>query len=249
MLKKKRLKSTESLLKLKNLVKILRRKCPWDRKQTLNTIKNNIVEEAYEVVDAIERKNLDILKEEIGDLLFLGFFLIHLLEEKGIKLNEIIFRTITKYQTKHPHVFQSKKIKNTNEIVRFWHKSKKDIFQGIPYSLPALFAAKLIQERASKLGFDWDNPDGPKEKLIEEINELTKTKSRKELKEEMGDILFSFVNLARHLNLDPEDVLRQANKKFVKRFRLMQKKLKKEGRDLSSLNLEDMDRVWNQIKK
>ncbi|MGQ9464102.1 MAG: nucleoside triphosphate pyrophosphohydrolase [bacterium] len=249
MKKKVKLRNSDLISELIKLVSTLRKKCPWDRKQTLNSIKNNVIEEAYEVVSAIEEKNSSLIKEEIGDLLFLGIFLSQLLEEKGIALKDIISAAIKKYRLKHPHVFKSKKFKNTKEIVKFWHSSKKDIFQGIPYSLPALIAAKLIQERAARVGFDWDNPNGPRAKLEEEIKELTQTKSRKELKEELGDILFSCVNLGRHLNLDPEDALRQANKKFVKRFRLMQKRLKKENKDLSSLSLEEMDEVWDLIKK
>ena len=246
---KKNVKNTKSVSGLITLVRTLRKKCPWDRKQTLNSIKINVIEEAYEVVDAIEKKDLNSIKEEIGDLLFLGFFLSQLLESRGVNLQEIISDTIRKYKTKHPHVFKSKRFKNTKEIVKFWHSSKKDIFQGIPYSLPALLAARLIQERAARVGFDWNNLDGPMQKLIEEIKELEKTGSKKEMKEEMGDILFSCVNLARHLKIDPEDALRQANKKFVKRFRLMQKRIKKENKELSSLRLEEMDRVWNKIKK
>uniref|UniRef100_A0A7C6EHV6 Nucleoside triphosphate pyrophosphohydrolase n=1 Tax=candidate division WOR-3 bacterium TaxID=2052148 RepID=A0A7C6EHV6_UNCW3 len=246
---KKNVKNTKSVSALIKLVRTLRKKCPWDRKQTLNSMRNNIIEEAYEVVDAIEKKDISSIKEEIGDLLFLGIFLSQLLESRGVNLKEIISDTIRKYKTKHPHVFKSKRFKNTKEIVKFWHSSKKDIFQGIPYSLPALLAARLIQERAARVGFDWNNPDGPMQKLIEEIKELEKTGSKKETKEEMGDLLFSCVNLARHLKIDPEDALRQANKKFVKRFRLMQKRIKKENRELSSLSLEEMDRVWNKIKK
>lgn len=249
MKKKVRLRNSDLISELIKLVSTLRKKCPWDRKQTLNSMKNNVIEEAYEVVSAIEENNNLLIKEEIGDLLFLGIFLSQLLEEKGISLKDIISMAIEKYRLKHPHVFKSRKFKSTKEIVKFWHSSKKDIFQGIPYALPALIAAKLIQERAARVGFDWDNPKGPRAKLEEEIKELTQTKSRKELKEELGDILFSCVNLARHLNLDPEDALREANKKFVKRFRLMQKRLKKENKDLNSLSLEEMDEVWNLIKK
>lgn len=246
--RKKKLRSSDFIYNLIKLVTTLRKKCPWDRKQTLDTMKNNIIEEAYEVVSAIEEKNLPLIKEEVGDLLFLGIFLCLLLEEKGVSFNDIISATIEKYQRKHPHVFKSKKFKSTKEIVRFWHSSKADLFQGIPYCLPALLAAKLIQERAARIGFDWEDAEGPLKKLGEEIKELSEAKSRKELKDEMGDILFSCVNLARHLKLDPEDMLRQANKKFVKRFRLMQKKLIKENKDLSSASLKEMDKVWNKIK-
>lgn len=245
---KKITKNIDSVSELINLIRILRRKCPWDRSQTLNTMKNNVIEEAYEVVDAIEKKNLNAIKEEIGDLLFLGFFLVQLLESVGIPLKKVVADTINKYKKKHPHVFESKRFKNTDEIVKFWHGSKEDIFRGIPLSLPALIAARLIQERAARIGFDWSDEKGPIDKLIEEIEELKKTDSKIKKREEVGDLLFSCVNLARHLKLDPEEALRQANKKFVNRFRLMMKRLKKKNKELSSLNLNEMDRVWEEVK-
>ncbi len=245
---KKKTKNSDVLQKLIDLVHTLRKKCPWDRKQTLSTFKNNIIEEAYEVINAIEEKNDSAIIEEIGDLLFGAFFICKMIEEKGISLKDIISATIEKYQTKHPHVFRSKTFKNTKEIIKFWHSTKKDIFEGIPYSLPALIAARLIQERAARVGFDWNEPAGPYRKLEEEISELKKARTRKMLKSEMGDILFSCVNLARHFKIDSEDALRQANRKFVARFRKMQKIIEKKGMSLSSMSLADMDRIWNRVK-
>uniref|UniRef100_A0A7V3RGA1 Nucleoside triphosphate pyrophosphohydrolase n=1 Tax=candidate division WOR-3 bacterium TaxID=2052148 RepID=A0A7V3RGA1_UNCW3 len=249
MKKRKNLRNTNKFSELVKLVRTLRKRCPWDRKQTLNTMKNNVIEEAYEVVNAIETKDQDGIKEEIGDLLFLGIFLGQLMEGWGVSLDEIIVSTIDKYRRKHPHVFKSKKFKNVKEIVKYWHGSKNDIFEGIPLSLPTLLAARLIQERAARVGFDWIDANGPIEKLIEEIDELKRTKRRNKIKEEMGDILFSCVNVARHLKIDPEEALRMANKKFVRRFRLMQKRLQKEKKNLSELSIEEMDHIWNEIKK
>ncbi|MCX7995335.1 MAG: nucleoside triphosphate pyrophosphohydrolase [candidate division WOR-3 bacterium] len=239
---------TDPVRELIRLVKTLRKKCPWDRKQTLSTMRSNVIEEAYEVVDAIERKDLSAIREEIGDLLFLGFFLVQLLEDRGIKLKEIVESTVNKYRSKHPHVYKSKKIGSAEEVIRFWHSSKKDVFEGIPYILPALTAARLIQERAAKLGFDWQDKRGPFKKLIEEIDELKNTTSRRGIEEEIGDILFSCVNLARHLKVEPEEALRKANKKFVDRFRKMQKEIVAEKKELNVLSIEEMDRVWNRIK-
>ncbi len=164
-MRKKKTKNSDVLQELVDLVRTLRRKCPWDRKQTLGTFKNNIIEEAYEVVDAIEEKKVSAIIEEIGDLLFISLFLCHLLEEKGIALTEVVSATIKKYRSKHPHIFKSKNFRSTREIVRFWHSTKRDIFKGIPYSLPALLAAKLIQERAARVGFDWKDPTGPRKKI------------------------------------------------------------------------------------
>ncbi|MEO0141830.1 MAG: nucleoside triphosphate pyrophosphohydrolase [candidate division WOR-3 bacterium] len=232
---------------LLQIVRTLREKCPWDRKQTLNSLKNNLIEETYEVVTAIENNDQQGIAEEIGDLLFLSLFLSLIFEEKsGVPIHELVLQTVAKYKEKHPHVFKEKTFKNSDEIVKFWHSKKKDLFKGIPYALPALIAARVIQERASKFGFDWPDEKGPFKKIDEELRELKKSASKRQKVNELGDLLFSCVNLARHLGVDPEEALRKANKKFVKRFRVIQKIIIKEQRNL---NLEEMDRIWNRIKK
>jgi MazG family protein len=232
------------------LVKILRAKCPWDKKQTLSSLKNNLVEETYEVVEAIENNDLKSIKEEVGDLLFLGFFLARILEEKkSVTMDELTSSTVRKYRAKHPHVFKNKKFKTPDEVVRFWHGTKKDIFAGIPITLPALLAAKVIQERAAKVGFDWRSKGGPMKKIAEETRELRRAKRPRRIFEETGDLLFSCVNLARHLGVDPEDALRHANRKFVKRFRLVEKNFKKSGKQIKGSSLQEMDRVWDRIKR
>jgi len=231
------------------LVRTLRQECPWDRVQTLDTLKSKIIEEAYELVDAIEQDDLDATMEELGDLVFLVFFLARILEEDGkTTMDEILASSIDKYQRKHPHVFDNKVLKDEREVLRFWHKSKEDIFAGVPIILPALLAAKVIQERAARVGFDWASHTGPLEKVEEEFRELER--SGKEMHaEEMGDLLFACVNLARHLNIDPEEALRYANKKFVRRFRLVIRELKKQGKDTEDVSLEEMDKIWDEIKK
>jgi len=233
------------------LVKTLRKKCPWDRKQTLTSIKNNLIEEIYEVIQAIENHNLPQIKEEIGDIIFLGIFLAKVLEEeKGVRFNKLISITIKKYKDKHPHVYKKKKAISANDVLKFWQKSKKDVFEGLPISLPALLAAKIIQERAAKLGFDWNSHKGPLEKCEEELRELKLViKSSEKSSEEFGDLLFSCVNLARHLGIDPEEALRRANKKFVTRFRQIACELKKKRGDIESVTLEEMDKIWNEIKR
>jgi tetrapyrrole methylase family protein/MazG family protein len=234
---------------LVQLVETLREKCPWDKKQTLDSLKGKIIEEAYELVDAIEQDNVEGISEEIGDFLFLALFLIRLLEEQDrASLGGIIDSTIEKYKTKHPHVFAGKELKDEHDVLRFWHKSKKDIFVGIPTILPALLAAKVIQERTSKLGFDWSSYTGPLEKIKEEIRELEGSVTANQ-SEEMGDLLFSCVNLARHYGVDPEDALRHANKKFVRRFREILKELKKQGKEIDEVSLEEMDRIWDAVKR
>lgn len=231
------------------LVKVLRCKCPWDRDQTLESIKNNIIEESYELVEAIEKGEPAGIKEEIGDFLFLSFFLARIFqEEKDIDLDELITSTITKYREKHPHVFKHEELKNPDEVLKFWQQSKKDMFSGISKALPALLAAKIIQERASKVGFDWTSHEGPLEKVAEEIRELDASIGTENMLEEFGDLLFTCVNLARHLHIDPEDALRYANAKFVKRFRKIKTELETQGKKIDDVSLEEMDRIWDEIK-
>lgn len=232
------------------LVETLRKECPWDREQTLDSLKNNVIEESYELIEAIEDNDVSSIKEEIGDILFLGFFLAKIFEEeKDIGFDELILSTVKKYKDKHPHVFKEENFSDQDAVLRFWQKTKKDIFAGISKVLPALLAAKIIQERASKLGFDWETHKGPLEKINEEINEIEKSSKTEDVFEEFGDLLFACVNLARHLSVDPEDALRYANKKFVKRFRKVMEELKKRGKDIEATDLEEMDKIWDEIKK
>lgn len=234
---------------LVELVRTLREKCPWDRRQTLDSLKSKVIEESYELVEAIEEDKLDAMVEELGDIIFLALFLIKILEEREqVSLENIIASTISKYKSKHPHVFADKELKDEKEVLHFWHKSKKDIFAGIPIILPALLAAKVIQERAARLGFDWESHTGPLEKIKEEVGELEGDSDDKQ-GEEMGDLLFACVNLARHLNVDPEEALRQANKKFVRRFREVVRRLQEDDRDIEHVSLEEMDKIWDDIKK
>lgn len=231
------------------LVKLLRSKCPWDREQTLESIKNNIIEESYELVEAIEKGDVKAIEEEIGDFLFLSFFLAIIFEEDmDVDFDKLISSTVKKYREKHPHVFKRNKLKDQDAVLKSWQQSKKDIFRGISKTLPALLAAKLIQERASKVGFDWTSHEGPLEKVIEEIQELSTSIGSEHTLEEFGDLLFACVNLSRHLGLEPEDALRHANKKFVRRFRKVKAELKKRGKTFDDVNLQEMDMIWDEIK-
>jgi MazG family protein len=231
------------------LVKILREKCPWDKSQTLHSLKNKVIEESYELVEAISEEKMEAVMEEIGDVIFLSLFLARILEEEGkTTLDDLVTSTINKYRTKHPHVFEGKSLKDEHEVLEFWHKSKEDIFTGIPEILPALLAAKVIQERAAKVGFDWTTASGPLEKVREEIAEVEKSESAAHY-EELGDLLFACVNLARHLGADPEDALKSANRKFVRRFRKVADELRKQGKDIGKTDLAEMDAIWDGIKK
>jgi len=235
---------------LLELVDKLRKKCPWDREQTLDSLKNNFIEEAYELIEAIENNNISAIKEELGDMLFLGFFLAKILEEeKAVSLNDVLTSVVKKYKKKHPHVFGKKILGDQDAVLKYWQKSKQDIFNGIPKMLPALMAAKIIQDRARKLGFDWNTPTGPLEKIDEEVSEMKKSMATGQVFEELGDVLFACVNLARHLSVDPEDALRFANKKFIRRFRKIMDELKRRGKNIEEVDLKEMDALWNEIKK
>ena len=237
----------EDLLKL---IDTLRARCPWDREQTVVSLKNKVIEEAYELLEAIETNDEKAIKEEIGDLLFLCFFYVRMLkDERHIELDEILRDVIHKYKTKHPHVFQDEQFNTQDEVLAFWHRSKDDIFRGIALSLPALMAAQIIQERARNLGFDWASVRGPMEKVKEEMREVENSTNADDVFEEFGDLLFACVNLGRHLSVESEDALRGANKKFVRRFRALLDELQKQGTDISKLSLEEMDRIWDTIKE
>jgi MazG family protein len=210
----------------------------------------NLIEEAYETAEAIEKGDKDQVREEVGDFLFLGIFLAELLAaEKGISFRALVRSTVEKYKRKHPHVYAREKMQTQDEVLRYWQRAKKDIFAGIPAALPALMAARLVQERAARLGFDWDSHRGPMRKVAEELRELKGALRTRRVKEEYGDLLFACVNLARHIAVDPEDALRRANQKFIRRFRRVEKELIKRGKKPQDATLREMDRIWNRIKK
>jgi len=231
------------------LISALRVQCPWDSKQTLRSLKNKIIEESYELVDAIEKDDPGAIKEEIGDVLFLALFFARIYhDEKGVDPATLISTTVKKYRDKHPHVFKDRDLPDQNAVLRYWHENKEDMFSGLPITLPALLSAKTIQERVSKVGFDWDSHQGPLEKVKEELAEIEREKEKEAVIEEFGDLLFACVNLARHLSVDPEDALRAANSKFIGRFRRVQDELKKRGSSLGKASLQEMDAIWDEIK-
>jgi tetrapyrrole methylase family protein/MazG family protein len=232
------------------LIRTLRKKCPWDKKQTLLSLKNKMIEEVYELIEAIDRDSKVHIKEEIGDVLFLTLFLTSIFEqEKGVNIEDLIDAVIEKYVSKHPHVFAEKDLRDEDAVLEYWHKNKEDLFAGIPVSLPALLAARTIQERAAQVGFDWESYEGPLEKVKEELSEVSKSVRTDKIFEEFGDLLFACVNFARHLNIEPEDALRHSNKKFAARFRLLQKELKQQNKDFTQVSLKEMDEIWDAIKQ
>ncbi len=231
--------------------------CPWDREQTHNSLKPYLIEEAYEVLDALDREDSEKLREELGDLLLQIVLHAQLATESHEFLMEDVFRGIvTKLVRRHPHVFGNRVVSGSAEVVRNWERIKQDekgeatsSLNNVPLSLPALAYAQSVQRRAARVGFDWPTMDGVVDKILEEIQELKAAESPKDKAEEMGDVLFSVVNLARWLNVDAEDALRLANAKFKRRFQRMESLGAERGRQMKDLSLEQQEGLWEESKK
>ncbi|MFZ2323159.1 MAG: nucleoside triphosphate pyrophosphohydrolase [Ignavibacteriaceae bacterium] len=251
------------------IVKRLRKECPWDREQTNDSIKANTIEEAYEVVEAIDNKNYDELKKELGDLLLHVVFHSKIAEENNhFNIDDVIDSIQEKLIRRHPHVFGEVKVTNSNEVKKNWEEIKlsegrESVLDGVPFNLPALQRAHRLQDKAAKVGFDWEKKEDVWKKVIEEIEEMHEIENLKlqsskiknheelqsELEKEVGDVFFALVNYARFLGINPEDALRRTNEKFIKRFNYVQTKVKETGKSVNESNLEEMDKYWNESKK
>ena len=251
------MKPSSKFEKLVELIAILRKECPWDRKQTHDSIKNNLIEEAYEAVDTIDKKDYDELSKELGDLLLHIIFQSRLgQEENRFTIDDVIYQISEKLIRRHPHVFSDSVIKNESEVASNWEaiklkEGKSSIMDGIPKHLPGLIKAQRMQEKAANVGFDWAEWKLAWEKLNEEIDEWRESvasQNVEEQKDEFGDLLFSLVNVGRLLDLNAEDSMKSANKKFEERFRYIETKLKEKGRSITESNLEEMDHYWNEAK-
>lgn len=251
--------------KFKNLVEIMEKLrsekgCPWDKLQTHDTLKRYLLEETYELIEAIEKKDYEAIKEELGDLLLQIVFHSQIAKEQGkFNIDDVIEKICRKMISRHPHVFGQIHLESPEEVVDQWEERKRDegkltcsILEGIPVALPSLLRAFKIQSRVSKVGFDWDSIDGIFSKIEEEIKELknaVKSGKRDKIEEETGDLLFSIVNLARFLKIDPEAALRKTNRKIEKRFKKLEKLAQKKGKSLKNMSLSEMDSLWEEIKK
>jgi tetrapyrrole methylase family protein/MazG family protein len=251
-------------MNLEKLVKIMaalrgEKGCPWDKEQTRESLKPFIIEEAYEVLDAIDEKNADAVKEELGDLLFQIVFQCRIAEENGeFGLGDVIDGISKKMTSRHPHVFGDSDIRTSEEVLVKWDehkkregKQKESILEGIPKTMPALLRAKKLQDRAAKVGFDWDKIDDVLAKLDEEVNEFkesVKKKQEPEIEDELGDILFMIVNISRFIGVNPEEALRKTISKFISRFRYIEMAAAEKGEKLSDMNLAEMDALWDEAK-
>ena len=247
----------DSFKKLVKIIDRLRLECPWDRRQTFESLRNLTIEETYELADAILEKNWDDVKNELGDLLLHIVFYAKMGSEKKLfDINDIINHVSEKLVDRHPHVFGDKKVLTSEEVVKSWESIKltnsKGVLKGVPKKLPALIKAYRIQQKVSGIGFDWKNKSGIIDKIDEELSELKEEiiKKDKNLTElEFGDFLFSVVNYARFLDIDPEIALEKSNKKFTKRFEKIEHEVRKKGLSLGEVNITDLNLLWENAKK
>lgn len=238
----------------------LREKCPWDRKQTLESLRPNTIEETYELSDSILDKDLDLIKKELGDLLLHIVFYSKIGSEKSaFDITDVINSICDKLVYRHPHVFGEVLVKDANEVVENWEELKtkekdgnKTILSGVPKTLPALIKANRIQEKVKAVGFDWEVRSQIWEKVEEEMNELKleiSANNADKMEGEFGDLLFSLVNAARLYNIEPETALERTNKKFMKRFGYLEEKTIKQGRSLKTMTLDEMNVIWEKSKQ
>jgi MazG family protein len=240
------------------IVKRLRKECPWDREQTHDSIKANTLEEAYEVVESIDNKDYNELKKELGDLFLHVLFHSQIAEDNNeFVLEDVIDAVNEKLIRRHPHVFGNASVTDAENVKTNWEhikltEGRTSVLEGVPINMPSLSRAYRLQEKASKVGFDWEKKEDVWKKVIEEIEEMhesERNETHEELEKEVGDVFFALVNYARFLKINPEDALRLTNEKFINRFQYVEKKITDTGRKIHESNLTEMDKYWEESKK
>ena len=266
----------DAFLRLVRIMDELREKCPWDRKQTIGSLRQLTIEETYELADAITMEDWTGIKEELGDVLLHILFYARIgSEQKKFELEEVINAICEKLISRHPHIYGDVQVKDDEEVKQNWEKlklkeGKKSVLSGVPLSLPAMVKAMRLQEKASQAGFDWDKKEQVWEKVEEEKGELHSAidswqsavinlpgtglngeieQRKNEVEEEFGDLMFSLVNYARFLQVDAENALEKTNKKFIYRFTQMEQQALQQGKDLQTMTLTEMDAIWDAIKQ
>lgn len=252
----RRLEQFERLL---NIMDDLREKCPWDKKQTLESLRHLTIEETYELADAILDNDLEEIKKELGDiLLHIVFYAKIGSEKKAFDIADVAEGICEKLISRHPHIYGDVKVADEEEVKANWEKlklkeGKKSVLEGVPRSLPAMVKATRIQDKARGVGFDWDNRQQVWDKVNEELrefkDEVDSEADHARIESEFGDVLFSMINYARFVDVDPEMALERTNKKFIRRFQYLESESKKDGKELSEMSLEEMDEYWNAAKK
>ena len=252
--RKDQLKALDRLL---TIMDELREQCPWDKKQTMQSLRHLTIEETYELGDAILDNDLDEVKKELGDvLLHIVFYSKIGSETKDFDIADVANSICDKLIDRHPHIYGDVKVENEDDVKRNWENLKlkegnSSVLEGVPKSLPALVKASRIQDKVSGVGFDWEEPQQVFENLKEELEELQHevTEDNQDLIEaEFGDVLFSMINYARFLKVNPENALERTNKKFIKRFQYLEQKAKQQGKALADMTLTEMDVYWNEAK-
>lgn len=249
----------DSFLRLLKIMDELREQCPWDKKQTIESIRHLTIEETFELSDAILKKDLHEIKKELGDiLLHIVFYSRIASETNDFNIKDVIDTLCEKLIFRHPHIYGDSKAETPEQVAQNWEKLKqkekggnKSVLAGVPNSMPALLKAYRIQEKARAVGFDWEKPEQVYEKVKEELAEFEKEvndDNKEQAEKEFGDILFSLINYARFLNINPEDALEQTNKKFIKRFGYMENKVKEQGKQIADCQLSELDMYWNEAK-
>lgn len=250
----------EAFARLLKIMDELRAQCPWDMKQTMDSLRYLTIEEMYELSDAIIEKDMPEIKKELGDiLLHIVFYSKIASETNDFTITDVINSLCDKMVERHPHIYGDVKVQNEEEVKRNWEQIKlkngnKSVLEGVPKGLPALVKSMRIQEKARGVGFDWEHKEQVWEKVNEELQEFkheveTNPDNADKLEDEFGDVLFALINYARFNKINPEDALEHTNRKFIKRFQYMEQKITEQGKALSDCKLEEMDKYWNEAKK
>lgn len=248
----------EAFNRLLEIMDELREKCPWDREQTLDSLRNLTIEETYELADAIMDQDLEEIRKELGDLILHIVFYAKIGSEKGaFDIADVLNGINSKLVFRHPHVFGNQEVKDSTEVLENWEELKmkegnKSVLAGVPISLPAMIKSHRIQDKVRAVGFDWDHKEQVWDKVSEEINEvkheLINGSQRDRMEDEIGDLLFSIVNAARLYDIEPETALERTNRKFIHRFKYLEAKANQMGKSLKEMNLEEMEAIWEEAK-
>lgn len=249
---------SQSFLRLVQIMDELREQCPWDRKQTIQSLRQMTIEECFELADAITESDWKGIKEELGDMMLHILFYSRIGKEQNqFNIEDVIKGISEKLISRHPHIYGDVKVNDADEVKKNWEKlklkeGKRSVIAGVPRSLPSMTKAMRLQEKAKQVGFEWDNKEQVWEKVEEETRELKEAVELNDpakMEEELGDLFFSLINYARFLQLDAENALERTNKKFIDRFTQMESKAMAEGKDLANMSLAEMDAIWNSIKR
>ena len=251
-------KNQYSIEDLLDVMSELRNKCPWDQKQTFDTLKNLTIEETYELVDAIDKKKYDDIKDELGDLLLHIIFYSKIASEnKKFNFNDVLNSLIEKLIYRHPHIYGDIKVSSIDEVKKNWERLKvkdknKGILSGVPNHLPSLIKAHRVQDKVASIGFDFPNVKDTVDKIKEEFEEFNSallSQNKSEIEEEFGDILFSLINYSRHIGIDSDESLKKSTQKFIDRFNKVEKILNSKNLDLNNCSDEELNNFWNEVKK